>query len=136
MSKATQPGSQPTSSVSALARVVLGVTGGIAAYKAAELTRLMVKAGIVVDVVMTDAATHFVTPVTFQALSGRPVLTDLWESGAAMQWATSPFREARMRSSWRRRPRISWPSWRRAAPTTCCPRCAWRANVRCSSRRR
>jgi phosphopantothenoylcysteine decarboxylase / phosphopantothenate---cysteine ligase len=64
-------------------RVVLGVTGGIAAYKAAELTRLMVKAGIVVDVVMTQAATHFITPTTFQALSGRPVLTDLWNSGAA-----------------------------------------------------
>ena len=66
-----------------LARVVLGVTGGIAAYKTAELTRLLVKAGTVVDVVMTDAATRFVTPTTFQALSGRPVLTDLWESGAA-----------------------------------------------------
>ena len=66
-----------------LSRVVLGVTGGIAAYKAAELTRLLVKAGIVVDVVMTEAATHFVTATTFQALSGRPVLTDLWESGAA-----------------------------------------------------
>lgn len=63
-------------------RVVLGVTGGIAAYKAAELTRLFVKAGIVVDVVMTEAAGHFVTATTFQALSGRPVLTDLWNSGA------------------------------------------------------
>ena len=59
-----------------------GVTGGIAAYKAAELTRLFVKAGIVVDVVMTEAATRFVTPTTFQALSGRPVFTDLWQSGA------------------------------------------------------
>jgi phosphopantothenoylcysteine decarboxylase / phosphopantothenate---cysteine ligase len=66
-----------------LDRVVLGVTGGIAAYKAAELTRLFVKAGIVVDVVMTESATKFVTPTTFQALSGRPVLSDLWESGAA-----------------------------------------------------
>jgi phosphopantothenoylcysteine decarboxylase / phosphopantothenate---cysteine ligase len=66
-----------------LARIVLGVTGGIAAYKAAELTRLFVKAGVVVDVVMTEAATHFVTPMTFQALSGRPVLTDLWQSGAS-----------------------------------------------------
>ncbi len=65
-----------------LTRVVLGVTGGIAAYKAAELTRLFVKAGVQVDIVMTDAATRFVTPVTFQALSGRPVLTDLWQSGA------------------------------------------------------
>jgi len=66
-----------------LSRVVLGITGGIAAYKSAELTRLLVKAGIVVDVVMSEAATRFVTPTTFQALSGRPVLTDLWESGAA-----------------------------------------------------
>ena len=65
-----------------LAQIVLGVTGGIAAYKAAELTRLFVKAGVIVDVVMTEAATHFVTPTTFQALSGRPVLTDLWQSGA------------------------------------------------------
>lgn len=62
--------------------MVLGVTGGIAAYKVAELTRLLVKAGTTVDVVMTEAATRFVTAVTFQALSGRPVLTDLWESGA------------------------------------------------------
>ncbi len=61
---------------------MLGVTGGIAAYKAAELTRLLVKAGIGADVVMTGAATRFVAPLTFQALSGRPVLTDLWLSGA------------------------------------------------------
>ena len=59
-------------------RIVLGVTGGIAAYKAAELTRLLVKAGTTVDVVMTEAATHFVSAVTFQALSGRPVWTRLW----------------------------------------------------------
>ncbi len=65
-----------------LSRVVLGVTGGIAAYKAAELTRLFVRAGVVVDVVMTNSATRFVTPMTFQALSGRPVLTDLWQTGA------------------------------------------------------
>jgi phosphopantothenoylcysteine decarboxylase / phosphopantothenate---cysteine ligase len=63
-------------------RVVLGVTGGIAAYKTAELVRLLVKDGVVVDVVMTESATRFVTPTTFQALSGRPVLTDLWSSGA------------------------------------------------------
>lgn len=59
-------------------RIVLGVTGGIAAYKAAELTRLLVKAGAMVDVVMTEAATRFVSAVTFQALSGRPVWTSLW----------------------------------------------------------
>jgi phosphopantothenoylcysteine decarboxylase/phosphopantothenate--cysteine ligase len=65
-----------------LARIVLGITGGIAAYKAAELTRLFVKAGVAVDVVMTAAATRFITPITLQALSGRPVRTDLWASGA------------------------------------------------------
>jgi phosphopantothenoylcysteine decarboxylase/phosphopantothenate--cysteine ligase len=63
-------------------RIVLGLTGGIAAYKAAELTRLLVKAGIQVDVCMTEAACRFVTPLTLQALSGRPVLTDLWRTGA------------------------------------------------------
>ena len=67
----------------ALARVVLGVTGGIAAYKAAELARLFVKDGIAVDVAMTEAATRFVTPMTFQALTGRAVATDLWRSGAS-----------------------------------------------------
>ena len=66
-----------------LTRVVLGVTGGIAAFKAAELARLFVKAGITVDVAMTDAATRFVTPMTFQALTGRSVATDLWTSSAA-----------------------------------------------------
>lgn len=74
--------SQPLDRPARPSRIVLGVTGGIAAYKAAELTRLFVKAGITVDVVMTDAARHFVTDTTFQALSGRPVLTDLWHSGA------------------------------------------------------
>ncbi|MBK9673823.1 MAG: bifunctional phosphopantothenoylcysteine decarboxylase/phosphopantothenate--cysteine ligase CoaBC [Betaproteobacteria bacterium] len=65
-----------------LTRIVLGLTGGIAAYKACELVRLFVKAGVRVDVVMTAGACRFVTPMTLQALSGRPVLTDLWTSGA------------------------------------------------------
>jgi len=60
-------------------RVVLGVTGGVAAYKAAELTRLLVKARVEVDVVLTESATHFVGAATFQALSGRPVWTALWD---------------------------------------------------------
>src|SRR6184192_1147161 len=71
------PGARP------LKRVVLGITGGIAAYKAAELTRLLIKEAIAVDVVMTAAATQFIAPMTLQALSGNPVLTDLWHSGAA-----------------------------------------------------
>lgn len=68
---------------SAKKRLVLGVTGGVAAYKAAELTRLLVKNGIEVQVIMTEAARHFVAPATFQALSGKPVLTDLWDGQAA-----------------------------------------------------
>ena len=64
-------------------RILLGVTGGVAAYKAAELTRLFVKAGHRVEVVMTQAATRFVTPLTFQALSGHAVYTDLWDERPA-----------------------------------------------------
>jgi phosphopantothenoylcysteine decarboxylase/phosphopantothenate--cysteine ligase len=75
--------SSPADTPPSLTRVVLGVTGGIAAYKAAELTRLFVKAGVTVEVVMTEAATRFVTATTFQALSGRAVHTDLWDSGAS-----------------------------------------------------
>jgi phosphopantothenoylcysteine decarboxylase/phosphopantothenate--cysteine ligase len=62
-----------------LKRIVLGVTGGVAAYKAAELARLLVKDGIDVQVVCTKAAQHFVGPATFQALTGHPVFTDLWD---------------------------------------------------------
>ncbi|HVP08191.1 MAG TPA: bifunctional phosphopantothenoylcysteine decarboxylase/phosphopantothenate--cysteine ligase CoaBC [Burkholderiales bacterium] len=64
-------------------RILLGMTGGIAAYKAAELTRLLVKAGSDVRVVMTEAATRFITPVTMQALSGQTVWTDLWDPRVA-----------------------------------------------------
>jgi phosphopantothenoylcysteine decarboxylase/phosphopantothenate--cysteine ligase len=68
-------------------KIILGVTGGIAAYKAAELCRLLVKAGSEVRVVMTAAAQRFVTPLTFQALSGQPVLSSLWDatSGDGME---------------------------------------------------
>ncbi len=60
-------------------RIVLGVTGGVAAYKAAELVRLLVKAGATVDVVLTEAGSRFVGAATFQALSGHPVATSLWD---------------------------------------------------------
>ncbi len=60
--------------------IVLGLSGGVACYKAAELTRLLVKAGATVQVVMTEAATRFITPVTLQALSGRAVHTDQWDA--------------------------------------------------------
>ena len=60
--------------------IVLGLSGGIACYKAAELCRVLIKAGATVQVVMTEAAEQFITPVTMQALSGRPVFTSQWDS--------------------------------------------------------
>ena len=63
-----------------LGKLVLGITGGIAAYKAAELVRLLVKQNIDVQVVMTEAACQFITPVTMQALSGKPVFIGMWDS--------------------------------------------------------
>lgn len=61
-------------------RIVLGVTGGVAAYKAAELARLFVKAGARVDVVLTEAGAHFVGAATFQAITGHAVWSDLWDA--------------------------------------------------------
>lgn len=77
-------------------RVLLGVSGGIAAYKAADLVRRLREAGAEVRVVMTEGAQRFVTPLTFQALSGHPVRSSLWDehAEAAMghielaRWAT------------------------------------------------
>ena len=63
--------------------IVLGLSGGIACYKAAELCRALIKAGATVQVVMTEAAEQFITPVTMQALSGRPVFTSQWDSRAS-----------------------------------------------------
>ena len=64
-------------------RILLGMTGGIAAYKAGELARLLGKAGCDVRVAMTEAATRFITPVTMQALTGQTVWTDLWDPRVA-----------------------------------------------------
>ncbi|HLB16554.1 MAG TPA: bifunctional phosphopantothenoylcysteine decarboxylase/phosphopantothenate--cysteine ligase CoaBC [Burkholderiales bacterium] len=64
-------------------RILLGITGGIAAYKAAVLCRMFVKVGADVQVVMTEAACRLVTPVTMQALSGKPVFTDMWDGRVA-----------------------------------------------------
>ena len=61
-------------------RIVLGLSGGVACYKAAELTRSLIKAGARVQVVMSDAACHFITPVTMQALSGQPVYGEQWDA--------------------------------------------------------
>ena len=63
-------------------RILLGVTGGIAAYKSPDLVRRLIERGADVQVVMTDAAQRFVSPMTFQAVSGRPTRSDLWDSAA------------------------------------------------------
>jgi phosphopantothenoylcysteine decarboxylase / phosphopantothenate---cysteine ligase len=68
-------------------KMVLGVSGGIAAYKAAELVRLLGAQGVRVHVAMTEAATRFITPLTFQALSGNPVWTSLWDERGARSMA-------------------------------------------------
>jgi phosphopantothenoylcysteine decarboxylase/phosphopantothenate--cysteine ligase len=67
--------------------VVLGLSGGIACYKAAELTRALIKAGASVQVVMTEAAEAFITPVTMQALSNRTVYTSQWDAREANNMA-------------------------------------------------
>jgi phosphopantothenoylcysteine decarboxylase/phosphopantothenate--cysteine ligase len=62
-----------------LKRIILGITGGVAAYKAAEVARLLVKRQIDVQVVMTEAAAHFIGAATFQAITGHPVFMNLWD---------------------------------------------------------
>ncbi len=84
--------------------VVLGVSGGIACYKSCILARRLVDAGARVDAVLTEGAAAFVRPLTFEALTGRPVLSSLWEPGG----------RSRM-YGWARRPISS--SWRRPRPT-------------------
>lgn len=68
-------------------KVLLGVTGGIAAYKSAELVRELTRSGIEVQVVTTEAACGFITPATLQALSGKPVFTDMWDARIANSMA-------------------------------------------------
>ena len=60
--------------------ILLGLTGGVACYKSAELCRSLIKHGATVQVVMTNSATQFITPVTMQALSGNTVYTDQWDA--------------------------------------------------------
>ncbi|MDD3250846.1 MAG: flavoprotein, partial [Smithellaceae bacterium] len=61
-------------------KIVLGITGGIAAYKSAELIRVFVKAGAEVKVIMTRNATEFITPLTLRTLSRNPVATDMFDA--------------------------------------------------------
>ena len=59
-------------------QIVLGVTGSIACYKAVDLASKLTQAGVLVDVVLTEAAQQFVTPLTFRSITGRPVFSDMW----------------------------------------------------------
>lgn len=68
-------------------RLLLGLTGGIAAYKAAELARLLVQDGAAVQTVMTESACHFIGAATLQALTGKPVFTDLWQASMSSNMA-------------------------------------------------
>ncbi len=81
-------------------RLVLGLTGGIAAYKAAHLCRLLVKAGAEVQVVMTDAALEFVGSATMGALSGRPVAVSQWSGATAADQAAMPHIHLLRRTGW------------------------------------
>jgi phosphopantothenoylcysteine decarboxylase/phosphopantothenate--cysteine ligase len=99
--------------------IVLGLSGGIACYKSAELVRLLTKAGATVQVVMTEAATQFITPVTMQALSGRAVFVSQWDAREPNNMAHINPRARPTPCWWRRPAPISSPSWRKAAPTNC-----------------
>lgn len=76
-----------TSLPDAKKRLLLGLTGGVAAYKAAELARLLIRDGIDVQVVMTESACRFVGTATLQALTGKPVFTDLWDTSISNSMA-------------------------------------------------
>src|SRR5262249_59603677 len=76
--------------------VVLGVGGGIAAYKAAELARALMEHGFTVEVVMTRAAEEFIRPLTFAALTGRKVTTDLFASGSSEETLSSAIEHIRV----------------------------------------
>ena len=100
-------------------RIVLGVTGGIAAYKAAELVRELVRRGAAVRVVMTESGQRFVTPLTFETLSGNPVATDLFQMAGGREIghiALADFAEMLVVAPATATSSARWP---RGSPTTC-----------------
>ena len=116
----------------ALKRVLLVVAGGIAAYKALELVRLLRKAGYGVTAVLTEGGAHFVTPLSLQALTETKVYTDLWSLTDESEMGHIQLSRAPPTSWWWRRPaRISWPAWRPGGRTTWPPRCCWPPTSRC-----
>ena len=99
--------------------IVLGLSGGIACYKAAELCRALIKEGATVQVVMTEAAAQFITPVTMQALSNRPVYGSQWDSREPNNMPHINLSRRPTPSSSRPAAPTSWPSCCTAAPTNC-----------------
>ena len=104
-------------------KIALGVTGGIAAYKAAEIVRLLQDRGIRVQVVMTRAAQEFVRPLTFAALSGEKVITGMFSPGEGSKSPTSTppsntlrLRNRSMRCSLRPLRRTFWRNLRKESP--------------------
>jgi len=104
-------------------RIVLGVSGSIAAYKAVGLLRSLVGEGADVSVVMTEAATRFVSPLTFEVLSGHPVATDLFAAHEEMLHLTLAEQADLVVIA--RRPPTRWLGARSAWPMTCWPRWFW-----------
>lgn len=80
MASDSPPDTSPANHALAERRIVVALTGGIACYKTATVVSRLVQRGATVRVIMTDAATHFITPLTLQSLSGRPVLTSIWQA--------------------------------------------------------
>ena len=99
-------------------KILLGISGGIAAYKCAELTRRLVERGATVQVVMTHAAKEFITPLTMQAVSGRPVSDSLLDPAAEASMG-------HIWCCWPRRLPISSRAWPQAWAMICSPRSFW-----------
>jgi Phosphopantothenoylcysteine synthetase/decarboxylase len=106
-------------------RILLCVGGGIAAYKALELVRRLRDAGADVQVAMTAGAQQFVTPLSFQALSGYPARTTLWDSAAEQAMGHLELARWADRVSSPRPPPTCSRAWPMAWPTTWSPPCAW-----------
>ena len=99
--------------------VVLGISGGIAAYKSAVLARLLVKAGAEVQVIMTPSAREFITPLTMSTLTGKPVISEFSPQTPASGTATSTSACGPIFSLWLRPQRAPLPRWLQALPTIC-----------------
>ena len=115
--------------------VVLGITGSIAAYKAAELASLLVKQGHDVSVVMTRDATEFITPLTLQTLSKNPVTTSFYDEKQSWHPGHIALADRADLLSSRPRRRTSSRSWRTDSPVTRWPRSPSRPVRRFCSRR-